>query len=78
MKGLNWSLLAALVVLLCHYTTAAPSLRVKRQDELTLDPINADVSILIGCLLQNPKRKKIIKKRQKKEASKEKIKKKLN
>lgn len=55
MKGLNWSLLAALVVLLCHYTTAAPSLRIKRQDELTLDPINADVSILIGCLLQNHK-----------------------
>lgn len=53
MKGLNWSLLAALVVLLCHYTTAAPSLRIKRQDELTLDPINVDVSILIGCLLQN-------------------------
>lgn len=58
MKGLNWSLLAALVVLLCHYTTAAPSLRIKRQDELTLDPINADVSILIGCLLQNTKRQK--------------------
>ncbi|CAO1383249.1 unnamed protein product [Diamesa tonsa] len=45
MKGLNWSLLAALVVLLCHYTTAAPSLRIKRQDELTLDPINADDAV---------------------------------
>ena len=59
MKGLNWSLLAALVVLLCHYTTAAPSLRTKRQDELTLDPINVDVSILIGCLLQNQRDRKL-------------------
>lgn len=63
MKGLNWSLLAALVVLLCHYTTAAPSLRIKRQDELTLDPINVDVSILIGCLLQNNQRDKESKKK---------------
>lgn len=57
MKGLNWSLLAALVVLLCHYTTAAPSLRIKRQDELTLDPINVDVSIIIGYFVTKPKPK---------------------
>ncbi|CAO1386449.1 unnamed protein product [Diamesa serratosioi] len=49
MKGLNWSLLAALVVLLCHYTTAAPSRRIKRQDELTLDPINVDDSAIDGA-----------------------------
>lgn len=44
MKGSNWSLLAVLVVVLCHFqSSAAPSVRVKREDELSLDPISAEV-----------------------------------
>lgn len=44
MNGLSWSALAIILVV-CHMTIAAPSpLRVKRQDELSLDPVSADVS----------------------------------
>lgn len=44
MKGVNWSLVAVLVVFLCHLSLAAPSVRVKRQDELTLDPVSVEVN----------------------------------
>jgi hypothetical protein len=44
MNGISWSALAVLLVV-CHVTFAAPSARVKRQDELSLDPVSADVSL---------------------------------
>lgn len=43
MNGLSWSVLAIILVV-CHMTLAAPSLRVKREEELSLDPVSADVS----------------------------------
>lgn len=43
MNGLSWSALAIMLVV-CHMTTAAPSLRAKRDDELSLDPVSVDVS----------------------------------
>lgn len=45
MKGHNWSLLV-LVAVLCHFALAAPSQRVKREEEfkeLSLDPIEVEV-----------------------------------
>lgn len=44
MNGLSWSVLA-IVLVVCHMTFAAPAVRVKREDELTLDSlVEADVS----------------------------------
>lgn len=44
MNGLSWSVLAIILVV-CHMTIAAPSsMRVKREDELSLDPVSTDVS----------------------------------
>jgi hypothetical protein len=43
MNQFSWRILAVLFV--CHVTVnAAPSVRVKRADELSLDPVNLDVS----------------------------------
>lgn len=44
MNGLSWSVLA-IVLVVCHMTFAAPAVRVKREDELTLDTLaQSDVS----------------------------------
>lgn len=44
MNGLSWSALAIILVV-CHVTIAAPSpLRVKREEELSLDPVSSAVS----------------------------------
>lgn len=44
MNGLGWSVLA-IVLVVCHMTFAAPAVRAKREDELTLDSlVEADVS----------------------------------
>lgn len=43
MNGLSWSVLAITLVV-CHMTFAAPSLRTKREEELSLDPVSVDVS----------------------------------
>lgn len=43
MNGLSWSAFAIILVV-CHMTVAAPSLRVKRDDELSLNPVNVDES----------------------------------
>lgn len=50
MNGLSWSALAILLVV-CHATFAAPSARTKRQDELSLDPVSADVSKIYDARL---------------------------
>lgn len=43
MNGLSWSVLAIILVV-CHITSAAPALRGKREDELSLDPVTVNVS----------------------------------
>lgn len=43
MNGLSWNVFA-IVLVACHMILAAPSLRVKREEELSLNPVNADVS----------------------------------
>jgi hypothetical protein len=44
MHRFSWSVLAALLLLVCHMSLAAPNTRTKRADDLSLDPLQFDVS----------------------------------